>query len=225
MSTFGPWVTIIIVAIWAFGKSVRQSREFKGVQWYPLFCALASLIQLVIYIWWRKQYYLSFWSFQFAHNIFLCFLAIEIISRLVHKTYAVLWAVAAFLAFFSILALTLADKVDNAAKPLKLSALFLDISTSCVITAGLLMTLLLAIRVNRQAENSIGNISIWSKILGNFVPLREREHAIATVGVLLILLGDYVSSKMWGNATFVQLAPLAGLILMALAGSTKRTWT
>ena len=100
MNTFVPWVVIIIVAIWAFWRSVRQTREFKGVQWYPLYCASASIIQLVIFRLWPHEYNISFWVFQFAHNIILCFLTIEIISRLVEKIYAVLWAIAAALAFF-----------------------------------------------------------------------------------------------------------------------------
>jgi hypothetical protein len=213
------WITIIIVALWAAIRSANQAREFKGVQWYPLYFAVASIIQLVIFRWWPRQYNVSFWVFQFADNIICCFLTIEIISRLVQKIYAVLWAIAAALAFFSSLFIMLADKIDDAASSLKISDLFLDISRSCVIAALLLISILLAIHVKWKSESPYDTASFWTKILGNVIPSWKREYKLGIAGVLMVLVGDYLSFKMWGNSFLVQFAPLAGLILMAFAGS------
>jgi hypothetical protein len=194
-----PALSFFIVGVAAVGfvRSLSQVRTLRLTRGYLAFCAIAGGIQLAFWLVWRGvNYNVVYWALELAHNVLLCFLSAEIIKALLPRRFAILWSGIA-------LATPLIMLIVN--WPLKLPVALLNLSTSASFVGGILLLSLFFISVN------------WTK-----------EHRLATAGVTAILFGDLVSSFGDtghigpGRTSALQLAPLLGLILLSLAGRSKR---
>jgi hypothetical protein len=188
---------MIGVASGGFVRSLSQERTLRMTRVYLAFCAVVGSIQLAFWLLWSGVHYnAAYWTFEFAHNVLLCFLSAEIISALLPRRFVIPWIGVA-------LAIPLITLI--ARFPLKLPAALVIFSTSASFTGGILLTCLFFISVK------------WTK-----------EHRMATAGVVAVLTGDLLS--FFGSTghsgpiqtSAVQLAPLLGLILLSLAGRSKR---
>jgi hypothetical protein len=188
---------MIGVAFVGFRRSFLQERTLRMTRVYLAFCAVVGGIQLAFWLLWSGVHYnAAYWAFEFAHNVLLCFLSAEIIRALLPRQFTIPWIGVA-------LAIPLIALI--ARWPLRLPAALVILSTSASFTGGILLTSLFFISVK------------WTK-----------EHRLATAGVVAILTGDLLSFfGSTGNegpiqTSAVQLAPLLGLILLCLAGRSKR---
>lgn len=188
---------MIGIASGGFVRSLAQERTLKMTRVYLAFCAIVGSVQLALLLFRSGVHYkTAYWSFEFAHNVLLCFLSAEIIIALLPRRFAILWSGIAF-------AIPLIMLIPRL--PLRLPAALLNLSTSASFVGGILLLSLFLISVN------------W-----------KNEHRMATAGVVTLLVGDLVSffgsigHSGLGQTSAVQLAPLPGLILLSLAGRSKR---
>lgn len=188
---------MIVVASGGFVHSLSQERTLRMTRVYLAFCAVVGSVQLAFWLLLSGVHYnAAYWTFEFAHNVLLCFLSAEIIRALLPRSFVIPWIGIA-------LAIPLSTLI--ARLPLKLPAALVILSTSASFTGGILLMSLFFISVN------------WTK-----------EHRMATAGVVAVLTGDLLS--VFGSTghggpnqtSAVQLAPLLGLILLSLAGRSKR---
>jgi hypothetical protein len=188
---------MISVAVGGFVWSFSQERTLRMTRVYLAFCAVVGSTQLAFWLLWSGVHYNNaYWAFEFAHNVLLCVLSAEIIRALFPRRFVVPWIG---------IALTIPLITLVARLPLKLPAALVILSTSASFTGGILLTCLFFISVK------------WTK-----------EHRMATAGVVAVLIGDLLASfgttghSSPGQTSAVQIAPLLGLILLSLAGRSKR---
>jgi hypothetical protein len=189
---------MIGVACVGFVYSFSQERTLRMTRVFLAFCAVVGSVQLAFwFLWFGIQYNAAYWTFEFAHNVLLCFLAAEIIKALLPRRFTIIWSGIA-------IALPLITLIVRL--PLRLPAALVVLSTSASFTGGMLLMSLFFISVNWTKEHRMATAGVVAVLVGD----------------LLSSFGSTGHSGP-GQTSAVQLAPLLGLVLLSFAGRSKQT--
>ena len=191
--TLALWLLDIAVAIVGFIISLFQTRKLVVPRSYLAYFGLAGLVQLLSKIMGSGQYPNLFWVLEVVHNVLLCILCIEIVSRLLPRQYAHICSGAAFL----ILAISfvLQDSSD-------IREAFLNLSISASFIGGILLVFIFFIKVR------------WT---------REYRVTTAGVIALLSADVIFLFATRDGSSGLIsQLGPIPGLVLLTAAGGFQK---
>lgn len=192
--TLALWLLDIAVAIVGFLISLFQTRNLIFPRSYLAYFGVAGLVQLLSKIMGSGQYPNLFWVLEVVHNVLLCMICIEIVSRLLPREYVRICSSAAFLILAISFVLQAASNVMEA---------FLNLSISASFVGGILLVFIFFIKVRWTREYRVTTAGIIALLSADVISL-------------------FVARGGTGSSLISQLGPIPGLVLLSVAGSFQK---
>lgn len=197
MLVIAPWFLAAGIASVGFLLSLPQKGTLRMPRVFLAFSAAGSFTLFAVCLLWPSSYRTAYWAFDFASNLLLCCLSVELNWALLPRPFVQRWIRLAMILSGMMLVLRLPQVL---VEPLVI------ISRAASVSGAILLLSLFLVSANWTAEHRIATAGVFAVLAGELLSFIE---SCCHTGP--------------GQIWTAQVSPLLGLMLLSLAACSKNT--